>query len=133
MNLEFFDHFMDATGMFVVQPKWDQVVTFLQGVDYGSDGFALLGFQEWIFTKMSERYSTGWPGAVVQHAIRLLQRPIYPLQNDDSDFLVQQLFKLLREYLHDRKQDEGLKKIFVRYQRMIEGCDSFLPECDGVD
>jgi hypothetical protein len=108
--------------MWLVEPRFASHVAFTVGMDEGSGRNLLLGFREFLLTKLGRNCNLAWPNLVLT-----LVEPIGPKSvslNDLTDDLdaaaVQTWYALLDEFLETREARDGSLKIYRDYLGMME-------------
>ncbi len=99
---------------------YDSATTYLLGLDLGSGGGALAGFQELVELKFGRPSSVYWPGLVPQ---------IDPPVDSDSDRL-NRLFELLEEYLTVDGGLHGRRRLYHEWVILAQGTTSYRPEME---
>ena len=103
-------------GMFVTPLTFDCVVAFLTGYDIAlSDGF-LVGFREWLITRLDYGNNLAWPGLVE----KMLEGEMIPKDESRS---IERQFALLDEFIDVRDSRDGLRRIFVEYEQWLHRQD----------
>jgi hypothetical protein len=114
---ELFAEVRQRPGVFGVKNTYWPVVSFVTGVDVGTDWALLTGFQEFLVTRLGYGHNVGWMG--------LVPRLAFP---DDADqwtakldepggdaVAIDTLFRLLDEFLEIRSDRDGHLRIAAGY------------------
>lgn len=105
----------------VAKGSYESVVAYLMGLDQGSGGAALAGFQELVDLKFGSPSPVGWPGLVPQ-----LDPPV-GFDGTDDDRLAR-LFGLLREYVCVDAGSRGRRRLYHEWVLMAQRTDHYRPE-----
>lgn len=112
-----------------VQPSFNTVVAFLQGIDVATNGGLLLGFREWLIPRVSGHAEMSWNVLVLCSAFPNSPDPRTELGGiaDQQEF-ISHLFDLL-EAFNDEKQNSltGLRGIYLRYEKWLKGQSWYNP------
>jgi hypothetical protein len=93
-------------GMMVQDASFSSICAFLEGYDQALNRCFLVGFREWLVIRLGSGSNFWWP-----ELIRRIAEP----RSVPAEML---LFELLAEFLEERSQHDGLRKIF----RDFEAC-----------
>lgn len=116
-------------GMFFTPVSYDTAAAFILGYDEGVQCGFLIGFKEWLVLKADGGNNFAWPGLV-----RFLMEKRWLGQEPDSkrpEAEVEFLFASIDEFLAERHQDDGLRKIFAKYEVWIRRQSWYKPDRPG--
>ncbi|MCO5996144.1 hypothetical protein [Actinoallomurus rhizosphaericola] len=103
--------------MFHLSGSYDGYVAFLTGVDLGNAGGVLRGFTEWLSVRWGHPTSLGWPALVRRIALGVgADEELPPTQSPEEERrAVEALFRLLEEYLEQRRSPLALARMYREY------------------
>lgn len=119
---------LEQIELFATDATYASACAFVGGADYATDGTLLLGFREWLVTKLGHSNSLSWQSLVLEVANRN-----GGVSSDTDARAIKWLQKLLQEFEVIRLRRGGIKAVFVRYQRWLEQQDWFDVRIDGVE
>lgn len=107
--------------MYFLEETYAVIAAFLQGYDAAYEGGLLAGFREWLVVRLMTGSNLGWSALVLHAAFPGTQSPQDALRTKPNAerVAIDVLFNLLAEFDEMRKQHEGLKDIFVAYERYV--------------
>ena len=120
-----------APAMFFPRSTYDEAVAFVMGIDETTHHSFLLGFKEWLAIKASTHeefhWNYHWSGV-----LPILVFPSSPKWREMPELnahtvLIDFLFQQLEEFLDARKQPDGMRTIYLRYQECLEDQDWYFP------
>ena len=116
---ELFENVRKRTGMYVVPETYEMVTTFIFGYDSAYEGGVLVGFYEWLVLRLGRSSCLGWPGLVLDVAFPRSKNPSRELSRSAKAqrHAIDTLFTLIDEFDSVRAERDGLKDIYVRYDR----------------
>jgi len=117
---ELFENVRKRTGMYVVPETYEMVAAFVFGYDCACEGGLLAGFREWLVLRLDGGANLAWPGLVLDVAFpRSKDRASRELSRSAKAqrHAIDTLFTLIDEFDSVRAERDGLKDIYVRYDR----------------
>jgi hypothetical protein len=124
-----FELVRNRSGMYLPGRSYPEAAAFVLGLDAGNDWCLLHGFREWVVMACSEPASLSptnlaWSAIVLRIAFPdapELWNPGEALKftSDQHDRAVQELFRLLGEFLSERDRPNGLAEIYRKYQAWL--------------
>lgn len=107
--------------MYLLQETYAAMAAFVQGYDAAYEGGLLAGFREWLVVRLMIGSNLGWSALVLHAAFPDVQSPQDALRTkpDTERLAIDALFNLLAEFDEVRRQHEGLKDIFVAYEKYV--------------
>lgn len=108
--------------------SYSQAVAFVLGCDAGNDWSLLLGFREWLATRLGCEANLAWP-ALVMMAAQVpvkLAGPKKELDESINARLVDTMFTLLDEFLTERSSGTSVTEIIAEYPGFEAGSTSSL-------
>ena len=116
-----FDSVRRHPGMYFLEETYAVIAAFLQGYDSAYEGGLLAGFREWLVVRLMTGSNLGWPALVLHAAFPDEQSPQNALRAkpDAERVAIDVLFNLLAEFDEIRRQRDGLKDIFVAYEKYV--------------
>ncbi len=110
-----------APSMWLPVVSYDTVSAFLAGVDAASDGGFLRGFREWLVVKCDGGNNLHWTEHILYLAFPQEESPRKALGGEQAQRrAIEQLFQHLEEFYTARCDQDGMRHIYVRYQRWLE-------------
>jgi hypothetical protein len=113
-------------GMYICPVTYDTAVAFVDGYDTATQRGLLVGFHEWLVVKVGEGNNLTWSALVSD----LMQRttPLKELKNpDDHKAAIEFLFATLDQFLGERDEWGGMRRIYVAYERWLHRQDWYGP------
>lgn len=99
--------------------SFDAAVAYVEGADMVSNGGLLNGFREWLVIRVGDGDDLVWWALVLMLAFPEADSPRVELAKcDDQQRLINHLFDLLEDFYQER-QDEGLRKIYLDYEKWM--------------
>jgi hypothetical protein len=118
---ELFDDIRTRLGMYVQEETYAAAAALVVGYDLACEGGVLAGFREWLVVRLNEGPNLGW-AALVLHAA-------FPSTKDAQQSVladpeaqrhgIDVLFRLLAEYDDVRTRRDGLKDVFLAFDRWL--------------
>ena len=93
---------------------FEEAVAFIDGFDAACEWTFLLGFREWLVTKLGQGNNLAWSGLVRELAKR------QTLSERDHDGMIRFLVETLERFFDERASRDGLRRIFADYERWME-------------
>jgi hypothetical protein len=107
--------------MYFTPLGFDVGVAFLQGFDLACNGGVLLGFREWLIVRLGSGNNLAWSELVLRCTFPDAENPSQRLlQPGGQQHAVALLFGLLEEFYQERDTPQGLRRIYLRYQRWLQ-------------
>jgi excisionase family DNA binding protein len=101
-------------GMYLLRPdSFDDLVSYVNGVDAGSSGALLAGFYEFLLLRLGEQDNLAWPGLVER--IAFPGGVPRPRSTADEGVAVAALFDLLDEFLAEVRGTHERRRLFHEY------------------
>jgi len=118
---EIFEGLRKHTGMYLLGETFAEVTAFVDGYDQTCEGGTLCGFEEWLVVRL------GLKNGANLHWSALILDAAFPGSTDSRGEVsadsraqrhaIETLFDLLVEFDEARSKHDGLKKIFLEYDR----------------
>ena len=118
---ELFEGVRTRTSMYLLDETYAEAAALVLGYDLACEGGVLVGFREWLVVRLDFGSNLHW-GALVLHAA-------FPSTRDPQQAVaanpkaqrhaIDTLFGLLTEYDQIRTRQDGLKDIFLAYDRWL--------------
>lgn len=110
----------NAPGMFFRANEYDVAVAFIDGFNLASDGGLLYGFREWLIVRLNDGNNFAWHELVLRILFRDSRNPKNELnESDDHRWAIDEMFRLIQEFRHDRETEAGIRQIFRRYEEWL--------------
>jgi hypothetical protein len=109
-------------GMYLYPVTYDIAAAFVDGYDTATQGGLLVGFREWLVVKLDEKSNLAWPARVID----LMQRTtgMKELKSPDNHkAAIEFLFATLDQFLDERDEWGGMRRIYVAYERWLHRQD----------
>lgn len=123
------ESFRKRPGMFLTPICYDTAAAFVLGYDEGVQLGLLTGFREWLVLKADGGNNFAWPGLV-----RLLIERNGLGNSSDSrrdEAEVEFLFAMIDEFLAERYEVDGLRRIFLKYDAWVRRQEWYTPSWPG--
>jgi hypothetical protein len=116
-------HVMRRPGMWFQPVGYDTAVAFLAGYDLACNGGVLVGFKEWLLPQLG--YGSNRPWCVlarwlVMPPIRSKRQSLDAETAEAQRLAVERLFRLLEDFLKEREQPEGIRRVYLTYQQWLK-------------
>ena len=113
-------------GMYIRPATYDTAVAFVDGYDAAARRGLLVGFHEWLVVKLGGGNNLAWPALVSDlmqrtTAVKELKTP------DDHKAAIEFLFATLEQFLDERDEWSGMRRIYVAYERWLRRQDWYGP------
>jgi hypothetical protein len=93
------EHFINHMGMFIVDPTYDNIVSFINGCEAAFDGIFLDGFQGWVSDKSDNKRNLHWSAQILDLAFPDAEVSRHMLLEEKNDKFAQEfLVSLIREF-----------------------------------
>src|SRR5438309_712191 len=110
----------DRPGMFIPKVDFDVVAAFITGFNQATRGGLLAGFREWLVVRCGDGNNLPWPALVLRLTFPDAESPDRCLlQGGNQKFAVDRLFDLLQAYFQEKESPDGMRRIYVRYERWL--------------
>jgi hypothetical protein len=113
--------------MFFQPATFDVAVSFVNGVNSATAGGTLIGIREWLVVKANYGNNLAW-SEVVRHLVDLKPCPHPAKQDVGEDHNIAALLQILEEFMLERDSQDGLRRIFIRYQKWLEHQEWYGPD-----
>ena len=91
----------------------------------------LVGFREWLITKLGDGNNLSWPALVSHLAFLGAESLRQPLQIRGHGPGVDLLFRLLEEFWQKREAPDGLCQIYLKYHEWLRTQEWYGPSFPG--
>ncbi len=122
MHRELFESVRKRTGLYFQEQTYAVVAAFVLGYDMAHEGGVLAGFREWLAVRLGAGPHLTWT-ALVLHAA-------FPGEANPHDAVlaspaaqrhaIDLLFQLIAEFDEVRIKRDGLREVFVSYDRWLK-------------
>lgn len=102
--------------MWLTETSYDTVVAFIEGYNAAMMGGLLVGFREWLITRIQGGNNLSW-SALVDLAADEAQTE--PAATADDARRREALFELLSQFFAERSGGDGVRSIFRRYEAWL--------------
>lgn len=119
---ELFEQIRTRTGMYLPEETFVAVAALVLGYDLACEGGVLVGFREWLVVRLNGGSNLGWESLVLHAAFPSAKDPQRAvLANPQSQrHAIDTLFELLAEYDDVRTKPDGLKDVFLGFDRWVQ-------------
>jgi hypothetical protein len=118
---ELFEQIRTRTSMFLLEETYAEAAALVLGYDLACEGGVLVGFREWLVVRLDGGSNLSWPALVMQAAFPSAgdpQRAV--IANPKAQrHAIDTLFGLLAEYDDARTKPDGLKGVFLAFDRWL--------------
>jgi hypothetical protein len=115
--IHLFETVKKSPGLCLSEETYEEAAAFVLGCDAGNEWGLLTGFKEWLIVRLNYGNNLAWIGMVLR--IAFPNGPVYwtgiTAPKAENKIAIDTLFDLLIEFLRERKEPDGLTKIFERY------------------
>jgi hypothetical protein len=117
-------------GMYIRPATYDTAVAFVDGYDTATQGGLLVGFREWLVVKLDGGNNLIWSVLVsdLMHHTTGMKEFKSP---DDHNAAIEFLFATLDQFLGERDERGGMRRIYVAYERWLRRQDWYEPSSPG--
>lgn len=112
-------------GMYLPKPSYDNVTSFVLGCDAALQGGMLLGFREWLIAKLDDGNNLSWP-ALVRALAKKVANPADGTAQDEK-VLVELMFSTIEQFIDERNEHDGLRRIYAKYEAWLRRQDWYGP------
>lgn len=118
---ELFEAIRTRTSMFLPEETYTAVAAFILGYDLACEGGVLVGFREWLVVRLDGGSNVGWESLVLYAAFPSAKdvRKSVHASPKAQRHAIDTLFELLAEYESVRTRQDGLKGIFLAFDRWL--------------
>jgi len=109
-------------GMYLSPATYDTAVAFVDGYDTATQGGLLVGFREWLVVKLGEGNNLVW-SALVSDLMQCTTGMKEIKSPDDHKAAIEFLFATLDQFLNERDEWGGMRRIYVAYERWLHRQD----------
>jgi len=119
-----FESIRARTGMYIPNATYDACVAFVLGYDIASEGGVLIGFREWLIPRVGTGNNQSWSALVLHLAFPEADRraPVR-LSAELEKQAIDSLFRIIGEFDDQRRKPEGLRKVYLDYERWLRTQD----------
>jgi len=116
--------------MYIQDANYQAVAAFLLGYDTASEGGVLLGFREWLIPRVGGRNNLVWPVLVLYLAFPNAEDPRVEVVSSAATekHAIDVLFRLVMEFDDLRRKPNGLRKVYLDYERWLRTQDWYDPD-----
>lgn len=113
-------------SMYINPATYETAVAFVNGYDAAIRRGLLVGFHEWLVVKLDNGNNLAWPSLVSDliqrtNTVKELKSP------DDHKAAIEFLFATLDQFLDERDEFMGLRRIYNAYERWLRRQDWYGP------
>ena len=118
---ELFEHIRTRFGMYVQEETYAAATALVLGYDLACEGGVLAGFREWLVVRLGDGQNLAWTALVLHAAFPSTtgSRQALLASPEAQRHAIDVLFKLLAEYESVRTGADGLKGVFLAYDRWL--------------
>jgi hypothetical protein len=118
---ELFEAIRTRTSMFLPEETYVAVAALILGYDLACEGGVLVGFREWLVVRVDGGSNVGWESLVLYAAFPSAKDVHKAVRASPKAqrHAIDTLFELLGEYESVRDRQDGLKHIFVAFDRWL--------------
>jgi len=120
-----FENVRARTGMYIQDATYRAAAAFVLGYDIASEGGVLVGFREWLIPQVSGGNNLAWSALVLHVAFPEALDPdaIVASSPETERHAIDVLFRLIGEFDDVRKERDGLRKVYLDYERWLRAQD----------
>ena len=108
--------------MWLPSEDFNVVAAYILGMDAACNRALLKGFREWLILKLGRGNNRTWIALVLELAHPDMDDPASALQSEEGQLkAIEQLFLCLEGFFGATAKDRGLRSIYVKYQKWLEG------------
>jgi hypothetical protein len=111
----------DRPGMYVGCETFDGIVAFISGYDAALLNGFLVGFREWLIVRANDGSNLAWDGILTL----LLSKSV---DYKESSQKQPGLFRLLEEFWAARNAPDGLRRIYMEYEKWLLCQEWYTPQ-----
>jgi hypothetical protein len=126
------EHVKQRPSMYLNATDFDSAVALIIGYNLATPGGLLVGFREWLITRIGGGNNLAWPGLALMLAFPDTNQPGKQLSrkgNQEKAFHL--MFQLLEEFWNERESDQGLHGIYFRYHEWLSRQKWYRPGSPG--
>lgn len=114
-------HVRTHLAMYVDESSFDVVAALITGHDIATCGGTLAGFREWLVVRSDSGANADWQNLILRLAFPQSADPRKELKTgaDAQMHAVRLLFELVEEFVAERASRDGLRRIFLSYERWL--------------
>ena len=118
---DLFENVRARTSRYLPDETYAAAAAFVLGYDIACEGGALVGFHEWLVVRLDGWSNLHWSAAVLHAAFPAVQDVHKAVRASPKArrHAIDTLFELLAEYDRVRSKQDGLKGIFLAYERWL--------------
>jgi hypothetical protein len=114
--------------MYLQKVEFYVASAFIDGFNFANENGLLIGFREWLVTKLGYGNNLGWEGLVLGLAFPDADDVRRELEKEGNhERAVEFTFRTIEEFLHERQSRDGLRRIFLRYEEWLRRQDWYDP------
>lgn len=110
----------DRPGMYLRVSTFDAAAAFVDGYDAALCGGVLVGLREWLIVRVDGANNLAWSGLIL-HVLG------DPDAQGDQAMLIKGLFNVLEEFMGVRGGTDGLRRIYVSYEKWLRSQEWYTP------
>jgi hypothetical protein len=120
-------------GMYLQEPTYDAICALVQGYDLACDGGTLVGFREWLITRLSFGNNLTWSALVLHSAFPKSSTPhgMCGISPENAKHAIDILFQLIFEFDDTRQKPDGLRRIYSEYECWLRTQEWYRPGSPG--
>jgi hypothetical protein len=121
------------TSMYIRDATYGAVVAFVVGYDVASEGGVLIGFREWLIPRVGAGNNLTWQMLVLQLAFPNAVDPsaAASANTEAEKHAINVLFELIAEFDDSRQAPDGLRTVYLDYERWLRTQDWYVPGSPG--
>lgn len=118
---ELFEGIRTRTSMYLMEETYAAAAALVLGYDLACEGGVLVGFHEWLVVRLDGGSNLHWSALVLDAAFPSAKDPQRAVHASPKAqrHAIDTLFALLAEYDDVRTRQDGLKHIFVAFDRWL--------------
>ena len=115
--------------LYVAPIEFHVIAAYLRGYDHCSSGGVLVGFREWLVVKLGFGNNFVWTELALRLIFPETDRPRESLARPNGqEVAVKMLVELVEEFWRDREAPDGLRLIYLKYQKWLEHQSWYEPQ-----
>ena len=115
--------------MYLQEPSYQSVVALVLGYDMASEGGVLIGFREWLITRLATGNNFAWPALVLRATFpdAVDVSAVVSANSEAQRRAIDRLFELIAEFDDVRRAPDGLRKIYADYEKWLKTQPWYVP------
>ncbi len=127
-----FEAVRTQVGMYISEPTYGSAAAWVAGYDTAAEGGVLVGFQEWLIPRVGEGSNLCWSALVLHLAFPRSENVYEELtEGGNQAFAIDFLFRTIAQFDDDRSKPEGLRRIYLEYERWLRTQEWYTPDSPG--